>query len=69
VVGKVTPRLLKSGTRNPQEYELFWETILNKQVVKREMVNKTKNGRLVVVDISVNPIFDERGARISRYSA
>lgn len=58
VVGKVTPRILKSGLLKPEEYELFWKTILSKQLVKGEIVNKTKDGTIVTVEGSANPILD-----------
>jgi two-component system cell cycle sensor histidine kinase/response regulator CckA len=61
VVGKVTPRVLKGGTMQPQEYDNFWRTILAKRVVKGEFVNKTKAGKLVTVESSANPILDEQG--------
>jgi PAS domain S-box-containing protein len=61
VVGKVTPRILKSSTMNAAEAASFWQQILSRQVVKRELVNRTKDGRLVTVEVSVNPILDEFG--------
>ncbi len=61
VVGKVTPRILKSGTMQPQEYDDFWRTIVAKRVVKGEFVNKTKAGKLVTLESSTNPILDEQG--------
>ncbi|MEK7786090.1 MAG: PAS domain S-box protein, partial [Chloroflexota bacterium] len=60
VIGKTTPRILKSGLLKPEDYEIFWETLLNKQVVKGEIINKTKDGRLVTVEGSANPILDEQ---------
>ncbi len=59
VVNKVTPRILKSGKMNPIEYEIFWKKILNKEIIKNELINKTKYGRLIVVENSCNPILDE----------
>jgi PAS domain S-box-containing protein len=61
VVGKVTPRILKSGKVSPEEYESFWKTILSGTVVKTNFVNRTKVGTLVNIEASVNPILDERG--------
>ncbi|MDE3090315.1 MAG: PAS domain S-box protein, partial [Chloroflexota bacterium] len=60
VIGKTTPRILKSGVMNPQDYEYFWKTLLNKQTVKGELINKTKDGRLLTIEGSVNPILDEQ---------
>ena len=59
VVGKTTPRILKSGSMTPQDYKQFWETLLDRQVVRREFVNKCKDGSLVTVEGSANPILDE----------
>ncbi|MBZ5542916.1 MAG: response regulator [Acidobacteriia bacterium] len=61
VVGKVTPRILKSGTMQPEEYADFWRTILEKRVAHSEIANQTKDGKLVTVESSANPILDERG--------
>lgn len=33
VIGKTTPRILKSGVMNPENYKYFWATILNKEEV------------------------------------
>jgi PAS domain S-box-containing protein len=59
-VGK-TPRILKSGKLPPEAYQQFWATLLAKQIVAGEIVNKTKDGRLVDVEGSNNPILDENG--------
>ena len=61
VVGKVTPCILKSGTMPPEEYADFWRTILEKRVAHSEIANQTKDGKLVTVESSANPILDERG--------
>lgn len=64
IVGKVTPRILKSGRQGQEFYKALWNTLLNKQVVKREIVNKTKDGRLVTIRGSASPIVDDSGAII-----
>ncbi len=61
VVGKVTPRILKGGSMQPEDYATFWKTILDKRVARGEMFNRTKDGHLVSVEVSVNPILDEHG--------
>ncbi len=61
VVGKVTPRILKSDLLKQEEYQIFWKAILNKQVVKGEIANKTNDGKIVTVERSVNPVLDEQG--------
>ncbi len=64
VVGKVTPRILKSGLVPPEVYTVFWQTILRKRIVQDEIVNRTKDQRLVTVDRSVSPVLDSDGAII-----
>ncbi len=59
VIGKVTPRILKSGKMEMGEYQHFWSTLLSKQTMKMELINKTKDGRFVTLEISVNPILGE----------
>jgi len=59
VIGKTTPRILKSGSMTRQDYELFWETLLDHQVVRGELINKCKDGSLVTVEGSANPVLDE----------
>ncbi len=54
-----TPRILKSGLISQERYAEFWAALLNKQVVAGEIINKTKDGRLVTVEVSNNPILDE----------
>ena len=61
VVGKTTPRILKSGMMETTDFEGFWLTLLNKQVIKGELINKTKDGKLVNIEGSANPVFDESG--------
>ncbi len=60
VIGKTTPRILKSGAMKQQDYEAFWQTLLEKQVVKSEFINKSKDGKLINVEIAVNPVTDEK---------
>ncbi len=57
-IGK-TPRILKSGTAPPGTYEGFWATLLARQVVQGEIVNKTKDGRMLLIEASANPILDD----------
>jgi PAS domain S-box-containing protein len=59
VVGKVTPRILKSGSLSLEDYKCFWDKILNKEIVKGEILNNTKDGKLVVIERTVSPILDE----------
>lgn len=61
VVGKVTARILKSGTMNEEHYKIFWETIAQKNAVKGEWINKAKDGRLLNIEGSANPVMDDDG--------
>jgi PAS domain S-box-containing protein len=61
VVSLATPRILKSGKMTIQHYERFWQTLLSKQVATGEFVNKRRDGSLVTVEGSANPIVDEQG--------
>lgn len=60
ILGK-TPRILESGVLDPEIYTSFWETLLSKNVVDGEIINKTKDGRLIHIDESNNPIIDSNG--------
>ncbi|MDO8672761.1 MAG: PAS domain S-box protein [Dehalococcoidia bacterium] len=61
VVGKTTPRVLKSGLMNQEAYQIFWQTILGGYNVKGELTNKTKDGRMLTIDGSASPILDDNG--------
>ncbi len=61
VLGKVTPRILKSGVTPPENYAKFWRTILEKRVARGEVINKSKDNKLVTVESSVNPVLDKSG--------
>lgn len=54
-----TPRILKSGLISPEQYTHFWQTLLAKQPMTGEIVNKTKDGRFITVAASNNPIIAE----------
>ncbi len=64
VVGKVTPRILKSGMMDEAAYKYFWEELIKKQVVNTELINKTKDGRNIHIESSANVIINERGEAI-----
>jgi PAS domain S-box-containing protein len=59
VLGKVTPRILKSGIMNDKEYELFWNTLVQGQEVSGELKNKKKDGTIIDIEGSANAILDE----------
>ena len=59
-IGK-TPRILKSGFIPPEGYKHFWGTLLSGKPVNGELKNKTKEGRIIDVEASNNPIIDKEG--------
>lgn len=59
VVGKLTPRILKSGDVPIEMSALLWNTLLNKQSIPAsEYINKRKNDKLIDIEGSANPIVD-----------
>ena len=59
VLGK-NPRILKSGLLTREDYQQFWEALLAKNTVSREIVNKAKDGRLIPIADTNSPILDEK---------
>lgn len=60
VINKATPRILKSGLLDQEQYRVFWDNLLSGKVVKGEYKNKRKDGILIDVDSSNNAIFDDQ---------
>jgi len=60
VIGQ-NPRIIKSGVIPQEQYRYFWDTLLNKETVAGELVNKTKDGRLIPIEGTNSPILDENG--------
>ncbi len=60
VVNKVTPRILKSGFREPKEYKNLWNNLLKGKIVRDEHINKTKSGKFLIVESTVSPIFTKK---------
>jgi len=60
VIGQ-TPRILKSGLYSLGYYEHFWNTLLDKNPIAHEIQNKVKNGGLISIESSNNPILDNKG--------
>ena len=59
LVGKMTPRVLKSGILGHDIYINFWKNLTSGSDVWGELINKRKNGELVNIEGSASPIFDE----------
>jgi two-component system, cell cycle sensor histidine kinase and response regulator CckA len=62
IVGKTTPRILKSGRVQQKKYDEFWEALRQKKIFRGELVNKTKDGRLITVEGSASPIVGRTGS-------
>ena len=60
VVGKATPRIIKSGLLDKEVYEDFWKVLHERQEVKGEILNKKKNGEVVYIDGTASPILDDK---------
>jgi PAS domain S-box-containing protein len=59
-----TPRIIKSGLMSQENYQSFWQTLLSKNSVTGELINKAKDGRLVNIAGTNSPILDDQGITI-----
>ncbi len=60
VTGK-TPRILKSGQYSNQMYSSFWNTLLSKESIEGEIINRKKDGSFAIIDSVNSPIIDSSG--------
>jgi two-component system cell cycle sensor histidine kinase/response regulator CckA len=60
-VGK-TPRILKGSTLTEDDYRDFWTLLLAGKSVRGEIVNRTRSGKFITVETSVNPVLDSGGS-------
>jgi PAS domain S-box-containing protein len=56
LIGRTTPRILKGGGTPLDDYASFWQQLRSREVVRREFVNRTKDGTMVQIEGSANPI-------------
>lgn len=56
-----TPRIIKSGLLADEQNKHFWATLLKGGTVSGELVNKTKDGRIIPISGTTSPILDENG--------
>jgi PAS domain S-box-containing protein len=61
VIGKATPRILRSSQTNSATQKQIWNTILAKEIFRGELVNRNTLGGDVYVEVSINPVLDDRG--------
>lgn len=59
VVGKATPRILKSGVMSKTFYKDLWKKLPAGKGISEEIVNKTKDGRLITIHTSLTTIFND----------
>ncbi len=60
VIGKVTPRILKSGKIPQENYDEFWETLLAKKGQSGELINRTRDGQEIYIEGTANSILNEQ---------
>jgi len=53
--------LVQSGVHSEQFYERLWDTILNGDVWKGQIINERKNGERYVVKQTISPVTDDDG--------
>jgi PAS domain S-box-containing protein len=58
------PRIIQSGKMTQEDYKNFWETLLSKNTISGEIINKTKDGRFIPVAGANSPILNEAGTII-----
>jgi len=61
VLGKETRRILKCDEVSEEEYEGLWEATLTRPSAGGEIVNRTRDGRKVIVERSMCAMRDDRG--------
>jgi PAS domain S-box-containing protein len=61
VVGKVTPRILKSGRHPADFYARSWAALLAGETFHAQLFNRTLGGRLLHMESTVTPFRDGRG--------
>lgn len=59
VIGIKTPRILKSGIISAAEDQRFWKALVNKKSLKAEYRNKCKDGSLIDIEGTADPILGD----------
>ncbi len=68
VVGKLTPSILSVGQSSRSQRKDLWDPMHSGKVVRGEIQNKTKEGRIIDVEGTFSPILDD-GGTITGYLA
>ncbi len=58
VIGKCTPRILKSGKQPVDTYKMFWDSLIHKRQYLGEWINRTKDSRYRIIEMSASSILD-----------
>lgn len=61
VIGKANRRILKCDEVSDEEYESLWQATLTQSSASGEIANRTKDGRRVTVERTMNAVRDDRG--------
>jgi len=59
IINKNPKEFINSGKQTKKFYENLWQTILNKQSWKNELINKKKDGSLYYEELSITPVLDK----------
>jgi PAS domain S-box-containing protein len=49
----------------PEAYEQLWRMLLAREVVQGELVNRAKDGTVLTIEATANPVLDESGAIVA----
>jgi len=61
VLGKLNPRILNAGIISDKEDSSFWKGLQDQTNFHTEFLNKSKNGKPITVEASIDPIFNDNG--------
>ncbi len=59
LVGRATPRVLKTANTPREQHTALWQRVIEGQTVEGAFLNRTKDGRLVDIEATVSPVWDE----------
>ena len=68
VIGKQTPRILKSSGHNDAFYSDLWRLLNSQKPFNQEMINRTKSGILVEIKNTINPVLDRHNMLVGYVS-
>ena len=60
-IGKMNPKILNEKSITNKENDEFWKSLANKKHLDTQFNNKTKNGKLITVETTIDPIFNKDG--------